>query len=1046
MNLIAYWPNKEEINNCIKREAEATNDAVLLAVHQSYPLVYKRVGADGRVSDANKQEASERDILNYLLGSAPEGAIVVPITGKSGVGKSHLIRVLEARIKRLPNASKYLVIRIPKSASLRRVVELILDAEALKGDEYGKVREEFLGAHDGMSLPDAVIRFQAELKIALVDYSRKLADDIQQGQSDSNLQERLIIARGLPSLLDDPTTVEYFSKKVIPNIISRSLEGLELHEKVDIADNAFRASDFDFPNSVDINKASTQVRKLNMSLLAEDGRRKIIAADVLNAVLDQATRQLFKLNDSLGGKTLAEIIIDIRIGLFKEDPNKELIVLVEDFKALVGIQESLAMILIQNGIIDNRQCMATIRSVIAVTDGYLAGRDTLATRSGREWIVESRFSSEEEVRQRTKHLVASYLNAARHGEEALERFIGEKSASEDFDIDSLAVPIFTVEDDETQSFLDAFGFIDDIPLFPFTEKAIEYLSRRSLTVANRLEFTPRHIIIDVIQEVLRNGRDSFQEGMFPPATLVNKGLCTADVARWISGQPFDKFTKDRYERFVSVWGNKPNSVDDLLHIPENVFRAFSLEPPDGCVPDSYPPPDSDVKTIRINDPQPPPEDPRNNEARRYSDIIEDWITNGKRLPQREANYIRSSIARLMNQRIDWNAQLSIKSEVRPNQFSLPNAAGEGGLGVSVIVVAKTTNDDAGRLRFELKALLRHFVVYKGSVDYEGSEEDQCWVYNLIERLVPEVISIIEAERRSATRYLLSAVSTSNQILGVKEKNLSFKKFSNYLFGSINALERYPAYTPEEIQKWAEYQGLAYSIRESLFDLLHQNACCFQGVGQTPYGIDMVGLYAIYQDESVASDYNKVVNVPEQLRKWEKEYNRIQIKNTRYGNFLIAVNNIISDTVNEFGYNFDYLKEVSALEKLAEKLSEVGQWSDVRIGMTFVIFKQFCNELRKSNVSATSAMSVIKNHPHNDGELPEIYSAAELKLIPLIALWHFKVVSKKIIDCADSYSERLSVQYGGVSFDQSTTRVIQAFESIHGSLETISVGGRDGAFK
>jgi len=95
----------------------------------------------------------------------------------------------------------------------------------------------------------------------------------------------------------------------------------------------------------------------------------------------QATRQLYKLNESLGGKTLGEVIGDIRRLLLAKDPHKELIILVEDFAALVGIQDTLAKILIQHGETDGRKTLATIRSAIAVTDGYLAGRDTLATRA-----------------------------------------------------------------------------------------------------------------------------------------------------------------------------------------------------------------------------------------------------------------------------------------------------------------------------------------------------------------------------------------------------------------------------------------------------------------------------------------------------------------------------------------------------------------------------------------------------------------------------------------------------------------------------------------
>jgi len=61
------------------------------------------------------------------------------------------------------------------------------------------------------------------------------------------------------------------------------------------------------------------------------------------------------------------------------------------------------------------RCSATMRSAIAVTKGYLTGKDTIATRARREWIIQSHLPTQEEVFRRTKQLVASYLNAARWG-------------------------------------------------------------------------------------------------------------------------------------------------------------------------------------------------------------------------------------------------------------------------------------------------------------------------------------------------------------------------------------------------------------------------------------------------------------------------------------------------------------------------------------------------------------------------------------------------------------------------------------------------------
>jgi len=70
MSLLTYWPEKEEVDRCIKSEAETVSDEVLLAVHQEFPLAYSKVGPDGRVVTDSRQLASEDDFLRYFLGSA----------------------------------------------------------------------------------------------------------------------------------------------------------------------------------------------------------------------------------------------------------------------------------------------------------------------------------------------------------------------------------------------------------------------------------------------------------------------------------------------------------------------------------------------------------------------------------------------------------------------------------------------------------------------------------------------------------------------------------------------------------------------------------------------------------------------------------------------------------------------------------------------------------------------------------------------------------------------------------------------------------------
>jgi len=93
MNLTRYWPTLEEVNQCIKPEAEGAHDAVLLAVHQPSPLSY-------RIGSGEKIATTEDELYRFFTTpDVPMGAHVVPITGASGVGKSHMVRLLAARLQ-----------------------------------------------------------------------------------------------------------------------------------------------------------------------------------------------------------------------------------------------------------------------------------------------------------------------------------------------------------------------------------------------------------------------------------------------------------------------------------------------------------------------------------------------------------------------------------------------------------------------------------------------------------------------------------------------------------------------------------------------------------------------------------------------------------------------------------------------------------------------------------------------------------------------------------------------------------------------------------
>lgn len=1036
MSLLNYWPTLEEIDRCIKSEAEAVADEVLLAVHQEFPLAYATVGPDGKVVPDSRQVASEDDLMRHLLGSAPEGSLVVPITGASGVGKSHLIRMLDARLRRHPKASRYLIIRIPKSASLRRVVELILDAEPLQHPKYRAVRAEFDKALADVPLTQAVILFQAQLRIALGDYAIKLRHQLQQAPTDENLRRRLHVAMGLPAFLSDAATENYFHQQVLPRIIHRSVEGLkDPNAPIDPADSQFKPSDFDLPDEVEITSAAIPVQKFyQLTLNTQSGQGKAIAADILNQVVDQATRHLYQLNESLGGKTLGDVIGDIRRLLLAEDPTKELIILVEDFAALVGIQDTLAKILIQHGETDGTKTHATIRSAIAVTDGYLAGRDTLATRAGREWIVESRFESEAEVLSRTKRLVAFYLNAARHGEDALKAFYRDASSAPFHSNKSKAVEIYSDGSGEHESLLEAFGTIRNVPLFPFTESAIECLARSTLAAGNALVFNPRFVIKNVIRDVLINGRDAYIAGQFPPPNLSGKPPAYA-VAQWLGEQKFSPDVRSRYERFVSVWGNQPTTLSDIAHIPGAVFEAFKLAPPqiesekqDSQQVSQQTSPDGH---LRPPPPPPPPDTPQIKQAATYQTALERWVQSETMLEQKIANAIRQAIASLLNQRIDWNAECLLKREIKHSLFSLPNAGGEANLMADPIKVNETTVDPDGRLRGELFALLRYVSIYNESPDYDEVDEDLARVGNLIDRLQPAVIARVRASAKKQTQAAIALLATNSRLLGLMEKGRTPNAVSSFLFSDVEPPQDLIDSAPQVFKDWRQLQRDALQIRRQLIDLVLETSGCFQGTGKTPQGVDIVGLLENYPEESLAPDLSELPSLSGQLRA-NLMVMRVIAINARLKQVLQAAKTLETRIANELGADFDKQAAIDVVKQLSADLKDMGAWPTGALGFSSNEFLTLCESFRNAAVKealATLADALVDGLQPSDAASRTISRVAQMPLVPMLTAEQFINRAGQVVRVAEEHVRTMEAKYEGVTVAQTAEALAETFEKL-----------------
>lgn len=1026
MSLLQYWPVADEINACIKHEAEGAHDAVLLAVHRPSPLSYKLI------SSGEKFDASEEELFKYLVTEdVPSGTHVVPITGSSGVGKSHMVRILNARLQSMNEDGRYVVIRIPKSASLRRVVELIL--EKLPEEEYAQVREEFAKAlTEDLDIETAVIRFQRELDIALGQLAKELESRVKANPRETSIKEQWGHAAALSKFMGDPILVDHFRSNVFPRFVQRAIAGQHQIENEALVKD-FLPEDLEIPDSIDISKAANPtIAYYNRNLLSREGEGLKTAVKLLNEnmLVDQAIRQFFSLHQSLGGMTLQEVILEIRRRL--REQGRELVIFVEDFKALTGIQDILLKVLIQEGVRDGVQDLATMRSVIAVTDGYLDTEDTIATRAKREWKVESELSSPEEVLIRTKALVAAYLNAARWGFKHLVRHF-ETSNGKNKKSGWIG-PYLDPDGSADAHALAAFGYEEDIPLFPYTEAAINQMAKSALTRNNALIFTPRFIIDNILRSMLLEGRSSFEQGQFPPPSI-NAPPPSAEIAQWLSSLPVSVEIRERYRRVVSIWGNLPRTVHEVGYIPKEVFDAFKLDRPN-----------VEFKVIPKQEPknspdqvQPPTVLQSRPDDEMLRDTLEKWV-QGERMPQTVANQIRNSIAAALNSSMDWTSERCEKISIERKHISIPLSSGEGNLSSNPIKIADSHEDQSGQVRSELLAVTRLHHLQSGNHTYDGADDDMVWVSNLVERLMPQAISIHRSENQQKLIASVRLLQTNSQILGLSMRGKTLGSVAPFLFGKTGIPKSVPNGSSSAFVDWGGIQEQAQKIRPEIIQIVASFSGCFQGVtGRTPYAIDMERVASALQDDR-AVQANNVLDLSNELRTTLATMSEARVTPLAR-KFLQEATTIKNKLVVEFGEQFDKQEIVDELKGLADQLSGSGAWPTDEIGMGAIAFKNRCDEFRATAIRESLALlsnAIEESSGQGDSQL--LTKISRLDATPLTVAIGFSEVARKVVRSAEKRASALESQFEGVDPQAQADEIHKQFRILLEKLDTFSKDG------
>lgn len=757
------WPKDEAVRECLKVDAESADPAVLLAVHQPMRLQRRDFGAK-----SDPELCDEGKVLEALLAPTGDGRVIVPIVGNSGVGKSHVIRWLDAQLQVAPGHKDRIVVRISKGQSLKGVLGKLLELDQLDGASFQQIRERLNSARDKMSEEGAANLLCESLAQCVKEASDDAKQEIQRGnRTDLRvLQKAYGQSGGLPWLLRDPAlraghwlTRPDGGKGPLSRLVEPLTDSVEA-DQTDVRKRDLKPQDFELDPKLDILALGSETRKAlaTMALHTPGGQKN--AAEVLTASIDDAARTILGL-----GSTVSELFDQVRVELLTA--GKELVLLIEDFAVLSGMQKQLLQAVIREGVRDGKQVMCTLRTALAYTEGSATFLfdDTYRSRAKTEWLVpEEEAKSIDEVVERASNLVGAYLNAARIGVDGLRE--AQRAAPRDArgGLRGDWVPQFewssTLVEDRV---LEAFKTTNGWCLFPLNRSALARLIREGCQNGKPYAYNPRLILQGAVLKTLECRHEflamppQFPGAAFAPAD-VRVSPAIEDALKDVGSPPLEK---QRLRRALAFWYDDAKTIGDLKARSTGALEAFGIAhawlgkgSSAGTLPPSRP--------SRPNAPNPPnPPSPPNPPG---EGLLEQWEADlsvwrsagqGRALSGDRSTKLRSLIAKSLDGAIDWqwlNFRMPpAKIEELAKFVYLPSATG----GVTnqkpadAVAVLCSPDDLADATRSAdaqetALAMLRFFEVYGQSWDYEKAEYDAARYCGFIESQATRAMTFVRA--------------------------------------------------------------------------------------------------------------------------------------------------------------------------------------------------------------------------------------------------------------------------------------------------------------
>ena len=555
--------NPDLASDLLDTEAEQHSPEFFSATHSpvsAQRMFYNAPGDESAGILSPGETITEQSILAEFMLGAPDfnstvkfdGNILMPIIGASGSGKTHLIKWLKAKIK---NTEKRKVLLVPRiKVSLKQILDLMLSE--LTGEKFEKFRTKLLDA------PLDNIDHEGNKEQLISQIANLIGSSLSQEQT----ALRDYLRKGLNALFTDPFFREKwwllsggFIDRVTANIIGNNNVVQDLH-------NNEKPLDFivdDLPKDIYGSKegASDAAYQFYAQLWVLDSKDRTEIVALVNLSLQHAVRNLLKLG---GVNDLEKMMIQVRQHYKKE--NIELVVLIEDFARLQGVDKVLLGALLARKQQSGEDDLCTIRTAFACTrDVYDKLPDTVKTRATLNIKVGGLVDDYGTPIKDWSQFAGRYLNAVRRFAQG----------------NTLKTINPCVQCEHQTNCHKAFGTVNiklnDNPdqtvsvigLYPLNETFLKKTYDRFITGP----FIPRAAIRDILTPILASHGKSINNGTFPPTALVKslKGSTNPVIAETKTrlGKVRDG---ERQINLVDLW----SSTTDERGVTNDVRNAFAI--------------------------------------------------------------------------------------------------------------------------------------------------------------------------------------------------------------------------------------------------------------------------------------------------------------------------------------------------------------------------------------------------------------------------------------------------------------------------------------